>query len=621
MNKIIKNFPFINCILFKSFSKIANFLLPTQVSLFSVNMLTLLQLGRESSMDHENILKRIPRKLRYITIPLFLFIFALIIRLFGGMWDTNVANDAYISRQAEYIYSYGHPAVPDPFSSAPLYQPGMAYLLALAGKLFDFIPTGMSSMTLAEGVIPPFLGAATVLVIFWLGSRFYNVKAGLISGIFASVSFFLLFRTLKGFTFHNSLSLFLIPLTIALVVKALDILQDPFPIDRKKQVIYLSWMLLPAVFVGLTGFSWGGYFVIHAILVLYALLIILYFVVAKKALYSLPSFLAFIVITLILGTILSSILYPVRNLEEIARAMEIIGYASGPMVYKFTADLHPTRFHDLELLFGKYLILGLIFLCFGLYKTYINNKAFGLLLISATGISMFLGLARFHFMDIFSIFGCVGIGIGFIALIDKAARFDSRKRLTIQLLSIIAAILLFSSIAGPSIDFIKFSRELNDFGLGTADMMEGYSYIRTNTAPDALIINWWDYGNDIAYRAQRRTVIDQMYIDDADVTNVSKIIMGGPEGLTIAKNYQNKFNSSEVYLLIGKIDGRIGDIIAYCSREGKDVSYSFDDTGNLEALTPDSFETNYYKLWTDQTVEGYDIVYANEDMKLVKLDV
>jgi len=38
-------------------------------------------------------------------------------------------------------------------------------------------------------------------------------------------------------------------------------------------------------------------------------------------------------------------------------------------------------------------------------------------------------------------------------------------------------------------------------------------------------------------------------------------------------------------------------------------------------LTPDSFETNYYKLWTDQTVEGYDIVYANEDMKLVKLDV
>jgi len=588
-----------------------------------MHTLTLLLLKRENRMDYGNILERIPRKLRYITIPLFLFIFALIIRLFGGMWDTHVANDAYISRQAEYIYSYGHPAVPDPFSSAPLYQPGMAYLLAFAGKLFDFIPTGMSSMTLAEGVIPPFLGAATVIIIFWLGSRFYNVKAGLISGIFASVSFFLLFRTLKGFTFHNSLSLFLITLTIALVVKALDILQDPFPIDRKKQVIYISWMLLPAVSIGLTGFSWGGYFVIHAILILYALLITLHFIVTKKAIYPLSSFLVFIVITLILGTILASILYPVRNLEEIVRAMEMMGYASGPMVYKFTGDLQPPRFQDLEKFFGKYLILGLLFLFIGLYRTYINNKAFGLLLISATGISMFLGLTRFHFMDIFSIFGCVGIGIGFIALIDLAAKFDSRKRLAIQLLSIIAAILLFSSIAGPSIDFIKSSRGLNDSGLGTAAMMEGYSYIRTNTAPDALIINWWDYGNDIAYRAQRRTVIDQMYIEDADVMNVSKIIMGtsGQEGLLIAKNYKNKFDSSEVYLLIGKIDGRIGPIIAYCSREGKDISYSFDETDNIEALTPDSFETNYYKLWTDQTVEGYDIVYANEEMKLFRLDV
>jgi len=51
------------------------------------------------------------------------------------------------------------------------------------------------------------------------------------------------------------------------------------------------------------------------------------------------------------------------------------------------------------------------------------------------------------------------------------------------------------------------------------------------------------------------------------------------------------------------------------------VSYSFDQIGNIEALTPDAFETNYYKLWTNQTVEGYDIVYANEEMKLVKLDV
>jgi len=180
-------------------------------------------------------------KFRDILIALSLFVFAFFIRLYGGVWDTQVGNAAYISRQAEYIYSYGHPAVPDPFSSAPLYQPGMAYLLAFAGKLFDIIPInfGMSSMTLAEGLLPPFLGAATVVVIFWLGSRLYNWKAGLLSAVFASVSFFSLIRTMKGFTFHDALSLFLITLTIVLVVRALDILQDPFPEKKKEKIIYL----------------------------------------------------------------------------------------------------------------------------------------------------------------------------------------------------------------------------------------------------------------------------------------------------------------------------------------------------------------------------------------------
>jgi len=177
-------------------------------------------------------------KFRDALIALALFAFAFFIRLYGGKWDTAVANDAYMSRQAEYIYSYGHPAVPDPFSSAPLYQPGMAYLLAFVGKLFDLIPGfGMSSMTLAEGLVPPFLGAITIIVIFWLASRLYNWKAGLLSGVLASVSLFLLQRTMKGFTFHNALSLFLIISTIALVVRALDVLKYPFPEKKKERIV------------------------------------------------------------------------------------------------------------------------------------------------------------------------------------------------------------------------------------------------------------------------------------------------------------------------------------------------------------------------------------------------
>ena len=45
-----------------------------------------------------------------------LFILAFTIRFIGGAWETRWDNDAYMARQAEYIYFFGHPAVPDPFS-------------------------------------------------------------------------------------------------------------------------------------------------------------------------------------------------------------------------------------------------------------------------------------------------------------------------------------------------------------------------------------------------------------------------------------------------------------------------------------------------------------------------
>ena len=52
----------------------------------------------------------------------------------------------------------------------------------------------------------------------------------------------------------------------------------------------------------------------------------------------------------------------------------------------------------------------------------------------------------------------------------------------------------------------------------------------------------------MAMRAQRRTIIDPMYIEDADLMKVLRIIMGGLESLKIAKHYQNKFDNREVYI-------------------------------------------------------------------------
>ncbi|KAF5429350.1 Asparagine N-glycosylation enzyme, membrane subunit Stt3, partial [Candidatus Methanophagaceae archaeon] len=191
-----------------------------------------------------------------ITIIL-LFILAFTIRFMGGAWETKCDNDAYMARQAEYIYSFGHPAVPDPFSSAPLYQPGMAYLLAFVGWLIDLIPYkfAQSSMIIAEGLVPPLLGAATVLVIYWFAKTLFNESAGVIAGVLASFSQVLIGRTMKGFVFHDALSLFLILLSVVVFWHALKTIENQFPHKFKNRVSYFASILAPAVLIGIAGFT------------------------------------------------------------------------------------------------------------------------------------------------------------------------------------------------------------------------------------------------------------------------------------------------------------------------------------------------------------------------------
>jgi asparagine N-glycosylation enzyme membrane subunit Stt3 len=149
----------------------------------------------------------------------------------------------------------------------------MAYLLAFVGWLIDLIPYKFSqpSMIIAEGLVPPLLGAATVLVIYWFATSLFNKPAGIIAGVLASFSHILILRTMKGFVFHDALSLFLILLTVVAFWYVLKTIENPLPREFKNRAIYLATILAPAVLIGITGFSWGGYFIIHAILIFYAL--------------------------------------------------------------------------------------------------------------------------------------------------------------------------------------------------------------------------------------------------------------------------------------------------------------------------------------------------------------
>ena len=562
-----------------------------------------------------------------------LFILAFAIRFLGGTWETKWDNDAYMARQAEYIYSFGHPAVPDPLSSAPLYQPCMAYLLAFVGWLIDLIPYKFSppSMIIAEGLVPPLLGAATVLVIYWFATSLFNKPAGIIAGVLASFSHILILRTMKGFVFHNALSLFLILLTVVAFWKALETVDNPLPRKFKDRAIYLASILTPAVLIGITGFSWGGYFIIHAILIFYALLLTTFFLVKCDFMRQYKSYLwktwLLICSTLLFGTIIALILYPVRGPVEILRAAQMLGFAEGPLVYKFTSDLMPPRIESFESLFGTFLLVGLVLTAVGVYGLYKCDGRNGLYLFAALLATMIPAVRAYHFMDMFSMFVYISLGIGASFILERIQGLERQKAVWKKLASVAVIVIIVIAFVNPVIGSVNEVRYLGGYVI-QPEKKAAFLYIQNNTAADSLFINWWDYGNSLAYFAKRRPVIDQMYFPDEAVKAVSAVIVATDpdKGLQVARTLKQEHNSSEVYLMLFWYDAYLMPIMGYAvgynlTPSNESIRMYFDDNERLVGRNELTNRTNYYRLWTNQSIEGYTPFYVKKEVKIFRLDV
>ncbi len=560
-----------------------------------------------------------------------LFILAFTIRFMGGAWETKWDNDAYMARQAEHIYSFGHPAVPDPFSSAPLYQPGMAYLLAFVGWIIDLIPYKFTqpSMVISEGLVPPLLGAATVLVIYWFAKSLFNKSAGVIAGVLASFSHFLIFRTMKGFVFHDALSLFLIILTVLVAGKAFKAVEISFPGELKNQSIYVATIISPAVLIGITGFTWGGYFILHAILIFYGLLLTAFILINRSNYMNVyKSYLlktwVFICSTLLLGSVIALILYPVRGASEILRAAQMLRFAEGPLVYKFTGDLSAPRFESFDVLFGTFLVVGIALTAVGVYGLYKRNEKHGLYLIAALLATMIPAVRAYHFIDMFSMFVYATLGIGASFILDVARQKEQKlvwKKLAAVAVILILSIAFVNPVIG-SLNDVRYSYTIKP------EWKQAFMYIKNNTDPDSLFINWWDYGNSLAYFAQRRSVIDQMHFPNEDVKAVSAVIMATDpdKGLQIAQTLKQKHNSSEVYLMLFLRDAFISPIIGYAAGYkltpfNESISMTFDEHGRLVGMNNLTNQTTYYRLWANQSIEGYTPFYASNEVKIYRLNV
>ena len=66
--------------------------------------------------------------------------------------------------------------------------------------------------------------------------------------------------------------------------------------------------------------------------------------------------------------------------------------------------------------------------------------------------------------------------------------------------------------------------DAEEAGVHLDDFREAYSWLRSNTAPDAKILSWWDYGYQLAALANRTTFVDNNTWNNTHIAAVGRVL-------------------------------------------------------------------------------------------------
>ncbi|KIM68148.1 glycosyltransferase family 66 protein [Scleroderma citrinum Foug A] len=88
------------------------------------------------------------------------------------------------------------------------------------------------------------------------------------------------------------------------------------------------------------------------------------------------------------------------------------------------------------------------------------------------------------------------------------------------------------------------------------DFREAYYWLRQNTAEDAVVMSWWDYGYQIAGMANRTTLVDNNTWNNTHIATVGKAMSSSEE---IAYPILRKHDVNYVLIIFGGLIGYSGD--------------------------------------------------------------
>lgn len=90
------------------------------------------------------------------------------------------------------------------------------------------------------------------------------------------------------------------------------------------------------------------------------------------------------------------------------------------------------------------------------------------------------------------------------------------------------------------------------------DFREAYYWLRQNTAEDAVVMSWWDYGYQIAGMADRSTLVDNNTWNNTHIATVGKAMSSSEE---VAYPILRKHDVDYVLIIFGGVLGYSGDDI------------------------------------------------------------
>ena len=166
----------------------------------------------------------------------------------GNVWFRGVDSWYHMRLVDNMLVNFPVPIKWDMFATYPDgysvgYFPLMSWMIAIPGKFLDYEAVG--------ALLPPILGALTLIPVYYIGKALFSKGVGLLACLLVAIlptEFF--HRTLLGFTDHHVLEVFFSTFTILFLILAYK--------NIKKEKVKWLYPILAGVSLGLYLSSWLG---------------------------------------------------------------------------------------------------------------------------------------------------------------------------------------------------------------------------------------------------------------------------------------------------------------------------------------------------------------------------